>query len=238
MIRPVPIVEGRSSFVSNYIWGKIMKSVEKDVLPDKEFIDRYANFLEDAYYTVLSESIPAKRGKRVSLGYARVAKQIIKKQRRATYGGLGDASGDMKRSIEVRAKVDITRRENKKTYTISYTLTPSFLKYADYIASGRRAGKIPIFKLLEWIEHKEDKGYMFVEPKGGESQEKAKLNFAFAISKTAEMGAKPPVIKDWYNINDNERLKKDFEKIVKNQGRKYRQAMRRNIIKKINNRNK
>jgi len=230
------IIKGKTSFVSNYLWGKVMRNTDKAVKPDKSIVDRYANFLENSYAEMLKLELPARKGRRVSRGYgkARESKSgnFSRPQIRPTLQGLGHASGALRENITAEAKVNVVRKKTG-TYHIKYELTPNIFEYGDYIAEGRKSGWIPIKELMKWIAHKRAKGYFTVQKKEGQSQGKADLSFAFAIANIAKKNPKPAVIDNWYNINKNEDLYIRYLSRVRIKGRKYRVEMRESIIRKL-----
>lgn len=244
--------KGSTQFGANFIRGKILASIHRVAKPDASVVNKYRQFLQRTYVQILKQQIPADK-KRRSFGstfsdYTTSTGSIIKggtrNQSRKTDSSIGYASGQLKNSI--KALVTIASNINtyktdavsgKGRYDIEFYIKPKYDFHGEYIAKGRRAGWIPIEKIITWLNTR--KSLKIYIPNEKEStlknvnREKLIKNIAYAIAKTAKKNAKPPVIKDWYDMNKDEVMYNKFMDAVKTKGSYYRTLIRKNIIDKI-----
>lgn len=233
-------IDGSKKFGSNYIRKKVKNDTVNRLRVDSNIIDKYEKFLISHYVAAIQRQIPPKRGTRVSLGYSVISDTDFKSQNRLTRQKEGYATGNLVDTVKATSKVTIHLDKTKGRYEINYYLTPNFNFYGEYIASGRKAGWIPVDVLVKWIDTKINAGVMTLrQPRGRNGkkdipEEKLKVSVAYMIAKAARNSAKPPVVSQWYNMNRNQSLKDDFNKSIKSSASYYRGLIRENVINKMN----
>jgi len=225
---------------TSYIWSKMMKDTKKRMNPSQESLDAYAKFLNMTYIMLSKKELNVSQRK--YLGKARGGNVDSQK----TYAGVGYATGGLKDSIFSQTKITTRRDFESGSVYIGFELTPEFKGYGEYIAKGRKAAKIPVSALLTWIRTKVNNGVMTLydgwlnknRGTGKKRRENTEENFvlgiAIAISRKADKMAKPPVLKDWYSLPLNQRLRLRFNEETKKAGRIYRARIRKSIMTNLN----
>ena len=237
-------IEG-SSFKSNKLRSAIFDTASGVMEPDRKHLDRYKELLRSSYIASAKAELNISRRK------------TITRTNRPTYQGVGWAEGNRKGGLykEFGADVYLKIIKSKKgTIEISYEIVPDFSKapWGKDLAEDRSPKKVSLKAIYKWVNRKISNGHFKMtknefgkikNAEGATSSSIAKkkssliVGISIAIRKSIERNAKPPVIKDWYLVDENKRLNLSFRRAIDKKGAYYRTQIRKNIIKKINEAN-
>ena len=237
-----------SSFKSNKLRGAIFDTVAKAMQPDRKYIHQYEELLRSSYVArakkeLLTESKKSVRGYRTRID-------------RPTYTGAGWARGNSRGGLYHHFNADVIVKINKQkkgVMEIKYEVRPNFkdTPWGEGLSKDRSPKVVPLSSIMGWIAQKiKNKTFVIGKKKikgirkEGRSKkgvdksiDKLLYGIAIAIQKTMAKVSKPPVLKDWYQLDKNKRLEIGFRKDVDKKGSYYRTQIRRSIIRNINAQN-
>lgn len=216
-------------------------------------VRKYKQFIEQMYLESLQAQLGVTRGRATQqLGFGKIYGERLTKRGARRFAGY--ASGQLRDGLRVRSNMTIEFNEQLAKLFIDYTVEMSKMdRYGKYIAGGRKAGYIPVWKLVDWLEQKQalgalviykrkkQKAQLFDSSLGDQDKQKAAddadrakelRKIAFAISRKANKRAKPPVLKDWYDYSRNKNLRDVFHAKIGKGGQKYRDNIRKEIFKR------